>query len=512
MNLGYVESFQFSMAKPLAISDEPLTISNNLHLICKESAVTTAYCLDDFESSLRTSHRLLIRQQNTLLLFQANSSTVAKQKCPAKWRFHTELEDGPVKSAIQDCSPIRAILPGSKNTLNTQYFLVLDDNGKTNARFTLYQFTAVKQSFTLGVTQPLRGFASEHDLLQKYLNEQGAKVIKSYDQLFKQCGFDQSVYNAKPTLDIAVNDPIIETANHLITVFMDVARQNEAGLKVDDDTEFLHDYRVSLRKVRSVLSLFKGVYGESENSALKQDFSGIMKATNRLRDLDVYLLDKSVFFDLLSPRMHTGLEQMFDAFAIERKKQLKLVSKKLNSKDYEHTMQTLKDKFSSVGNLPIGPKAFTPSLSFATKLIWKRYKKVCEIARQINAETPDEEVHELRIQCKKLRYLMEFFSSLFPREMLKELIQSLKRLQNNLGLFNDYSVQQVSLEEFLITYAQTHPNKHLIAMAESIGALIVLLEQKQLAERAKVMQSFAVFDSPETRKEFSEIFHHGISQ
>jgi len=68
---------------------------------------------------------------------------------------------------------------------------------------------------------------------------------------------------------------------------MAIARQNEDGIKADYDTEFLHDYRVSLRKVRSVLSLFKG-----ENIALKQAFSDIMKGTNQLRDLDVYLLDK----------------------------------------------------------------------------------------------------------------------------------------------------------------------------------------------------------------------------
>ena len=506
MSIGYIKPFQFSMVNPLAISDEPLAISDDLQLVCKESAATTAYCLDDFDSSLRTSQRLLVRHHNSLLLFQAKSSTVLKQQCSAKWRFYTELEDGPVKAAIQDCNPIRAILPGIKNRLNMQNFILLDDDGKTNARFTLYQLAAANQALTFGVTQPLRGYDAEHDLLQKFLTEKGAGVMDSYDQVFAQCGFDQPIYTAKPALDIAVNEPVIETTNHLIAVFLDVARQNEAGIKTDYDTEFLHDYRVSLRKVRSVLSLFKGVYSESENRVLKQNFSDIMKVTNRLRDLDVYLLDKPVFFSLLPPRMHTGLEQMFDAFTKERKKQLQLVIKKLNSKDYAHTMQALQDKFSAVENLSPGPKASTPSLSFASNLIWKRYNKVCVLARHIDEETPDEEVHQLRIQCKKLRYLMEFFSALFPQNILNELIKSLKRLQNNLGLFNDYSVQQTSLEEFLTTYAQTHRNKNLIAMAESIGALIILLLQKQLAERAKVMQSFTIFDSPETRMKFSEVF------
>jgi hypothetical protein len=49
-------------------------------------------------------------------------------------------------------------------------------------------------------------------------------------------------------------------------------------------------------------------------------------------------------------------------------------------------------------------------------------------------------------------------------------------------------------------------------MTESIGALIILLQQKQCYERDQVMQSFSHFDSPLIRKEFSEVFHHGIKQ
>ncbi len=58
---------------------------------------------------------------------------------------------------------------------------------------------------------------------------------------------------------------------------------------------------------------------------------------------------------------------------------------------------------------------------------------------------PDEAVHQVRIQCKKLRYLVEFFSELLPAEETEHIEKQLRRLQNTLGLFNDYSVQQRSL-------------------------------------------------------------------
>ena len=59
----------------------------------------------------------------------------------------------------------------------------------------------------------------------------------------------------------------------------------------------------------------------------------------------------------------------------------------------------------------------------------------------------DEDLHNLRIDCKKLRYLLEFFTSLFPKTQMKLLIKQLKQLQDNLGDFNDLSVQQARLLE-----------------------------------------------------------------
>lgn len=512
MCIGYIEPFQFFLNKPLNMSDQSLSISDDMRLIGSGSTTTTAYCLDDFESSLKLSKRLLLRYQNNLLLLQTNTSGALKQKCSSKWRFISQLDDGEVKKNLSDCSPIRAFLPGNKNTLHIEQYTLLDDNEKTIARCTLYHLNNADHSLIFGVSHPLRGYDAEHALLQEFLCKHGAIAINSYADIYAQCGFDQPVYNAKPKLDISVDTPAIETAGHLIEVSIGVARQNEDGIKADYDSEFLHDYRVSLRKVRSVLSLFKGVYSEADTMALKQDFSDIMKETNRLRDLDVYLLDRQELFELLPARMHVGLEQMFDAFTVERKKQLQQVIKMLNGKSYQHSMQAMQDKFSSADKLSAGPKALTASLPFATKLIWKRYGKVCRIARQIETSTPDVEIHQLRIQCKKLRYLMEFFSTLFPQKMLKDLIKSLKRLQDNLGRFNDFSVQQESLQEFLTTYAKKHRTKNLIPMAESIGALIILLQQKQCQERSQIMQSFSHFDSPEIREEFSQVFHHGTNQ
>jgi CHAD domain-containing protein len=81
-------------------------------------------------------------------------------------------------------------------------------------------------------------------------------------------------------------------------------------------------------------------------------------------------------------------------------------------------------------------------------VIYKRYRRIVKKGSKISETTPDEKLHELRIDCKKLRYLLEFFTSLFPENEMKKLVKQLKQLQENLGDFNDLSVQQ----EFLVNH------------------------------------------------------------
>lgn len=115
-------------------------------------------------------------------------------------------------------------------------------------------------------------------------------------------------------------------------------------------------------------------------------------------------------------------------------------------------------------------------------------------------------MHDLRIHCKKLRYLMEFFAPVFPKRDLKRLIKALKRLQDNLGRFNDCAVQQKSLQT-LLRSLDGAPDRGNLDLAQSIGALIAVLHHRQIAERASVMQSFSRFDSKETARTFRRLFH-----
>ena len=350
----------------------------------------------------------------------------------------------------------------------------------------------------------MRGYAKGHRKLAAALQKQGARGREESFDFYRFLGIPEKCYTSKPRLPIVPDAPILDTTRGIITTYIQVARANEAGVQADYDTEFLHDYRVSLRKVRSVLSLFKGVFAETDTIRLKQVFAEMMQQTNRLRDLDVYLLDKDLYFSMVPESLHEGLHEMFASFAKERRQQLKQVNEMLQSENYQRRISELTELFEEPGRIETGPQSPEVLLEFACQKIWKRYKKVCKIARSITNATADETVHDLRIHCKKLRYLMEFFSPLFPKKEIKALIRSLKRLQDNLGRFNDFSVQQISLQNFLQEHSEQQNPR--LKLAESIGSLVTVLHQRQLEERRHVMENFACFDSAEIRASFQTLF------
>ena len=462
--------------------------------------------LDCFDQSIRKSGKALIFSNKKLILLQQDGATL-NQAADEASMFVTELQDGRVKSALGFVSPMRLILPVASGTSSLHQIRVVDDEQKTHARVNLQTFQAngVDTLVTLATLQALRGYDKAFDLMRQKIEKLGWNREQDISSLYGRLIAGYQPYNPKPDIAISKDERAFQAANDIIKAYIEIARLNEAGILADKDTEFLHDYRVSLRKVRSVLSLFKGIYSDEQTQMLKQAFADLMSPTGRLRDLDVYLLDRQHYFELLPESLHDGLAIMFDIFEAERKDELVKLSTHLKSRAYKNRINSLAKNFSEPDSLPAGANADYSANLYASMLIWKRYRKVCKVARAITPTTDDSEVHDLRIQCKKLRYLMEFFSPMYLAKKIKGLIKALKLLQDNLGLFNDYSVQQDSLQAFLLSHASKGRKQDLV-VTKTVGALIAMLYQKQLQERARVISNFEIFDSPTIQQQFRELF------
>ena len=208
------------------------------------------------------------------------------------------------------------------------------------------------------------------------------------------------------------------------------------------------DYRICMRKIRSVLSLLKGIYPEEKTNELKVLFARYCDATNKLRDLDVYLLAREQYAQMLPEALRPPLQEVFHDFGRERRRALRKVVRDLSSTDYRASIEKVERFFSAAADIPETDVSREPAGPLIAQRIYKRYKRILKIERGLGSDTPDEVLHKVRIHCKKLRYLIEFFSELLPEGETEQIEKQLRRLQTCLGVFNDCSVQQRSLLQY----------------------------------------------------------------
>ena len=140
----------------------------------------------------------------------------------------------------------------------------------------------------------------------------------------------------------------------------------------------------------------------------------------------------------------------------------------------------------------------------ARQCIYKRYRRIVRDGQYILKHMEDELLHELRLQCKKLRYLLEFFACLFPRKKMRRLIKQLKVLQENLGEFTDYAVQQEWLLDMAQQLPESDPRTRQALVAS--GALIENLERRQTSVKAEFAKVFGRFAAPRNQQTYKELF------
>jgi CHAD domain-containing protein len=402
---------------------------------------------------------------------------------------------------------LRALLPLHKFTLERIRFAVKNRDDKSVAwleMITIKSTDLESNSVSKSMLQllPVRGYDSELIKVEKVIRKTGLEPRHGslLESNLLVSGVVPMQYQAKPDVVIKPSEETREVVLHYVKALFKVVRENEEGILADLDIEFLHDYRVSLRRIRSILTLVRKVFSVEESRWLKQQFKMLAKRTNALRDLDVYLLERKSYSALLPSTLSMGIDALFESLAKKRRREVNRVKRWLRSADYMQIVEAIEQRLDGEAELlGVGLRSERPVLAVAQQELSRHFHKVGKLGEVIDDTTPDDEVHDLRLECKQLRYLLEFFGVLFPKKMESKAIATLKKLQDNLGRFNDLSVQQESLEHTLQSEmrAKQQASPELLA---ALGGLIGALNLEQREERALVSASFSHFYTEQTIK------------
>jgi CHAD domain-containing protein len=287
---------------------------------------------------------------------------------------------------------------------------------------------------------------------------------------------------------------------------VEVIEANLPGTIADVDAEFLHDFRVAVRRSRAVQRELKGVFPPAELAVHRGELRWLQQVTGPSRDLDVYVLDFDEFRQSVPEQFRGDLDPLLAVLRGRRLTARREMVRELRSDRAREAIAGWASFLERLESLPEEdrPDALRPIAAVAGERITKVYRGMVRMGRAIDASTPPEAYHELRKKGKELRYLLELFGLLlFPPEVVKPMIRSLKSLQDVLGRHQDREVQVATLRS-LADEVSALPGGAPALMA--MGLLVDRLLIDERTARGEFAATFHEFAGREQRRLVRETF------
>jgi CHAD domain-containing protein len=435
------------------------------------------------------------------------------QRMEQEPKFAQDLPSGPLTDRLAEVLEMRVLLSKVIVQQDWRNFALIDGEEKTVARIALvsnvYRSVNRKQTGSLEsrlVVRPLKGYGTYFEKILEHLKPLQLQSCERslYLDALSSVRVKAGDYSSKLNYSLDPEVRSDSTAKRIMLGLLDTLEANIAGTKANLDSEFLHDLRVATRRTRSAMSQIKGVFDPQELEPFKRGFGWIGQITGPTRDLDVYLLQYDGYRASLPEVIQNDLDP-FHAFLVRHHKEAhdKLV-RQLNAPHFRKLIKSWRIWLETpVQEQPVAGNATEATAQLADRGIAKLYRKVLRQGTAIDADTPAEYLHELRKECKKLRYLMEFFQSLYSKPEIRRLIKLVKIILDNLGEFQDLEVQAKSLETFGdMMLKEGAPASALMAM----GILVGKLFDRQAQARREFHDLFSEFRREENQKAFRKLF------
>jgi len=180
--------------------------------------------------------------------------------------------------------------------------------------------------------------------------------------------------------------------------------RHEAGVRIGEDPEAVHQARVATRRLRSTLRTFSSLLDSEWTDRLRDELKWLADLLGAVRDTDVLLERFSEHLAALpaadaklGPRLLAGLVEQRDS---ARRRLLQAMA----SDRYAVLLDDLVAATAAPALLPGGDR---PAAEVMPPLVAKPWKKLRKEVRKAGDDPADEQLHHIRIRAKRARYAAE---------------------------------------------------------------------------------------------------------
>ncbi len=494
------------------------TLSLCLTVIARGERETDRSYYDTFDGLLYSDGLSVVHERGRLALVDrdtgAEHATLVTPR-PTQPMLPMKLANGAFRDAIMPIVEVRALLPLVHVHSLVHGIDVLDDERKTVVRMMLEQPAVVASS---SVDRPLRprirlaavrGYDDELAAVQRRLETELHFTPADQpliDEAVRAAGGVPGGIPSKISVPLAPDQRADAATVTILRALARVIEANVDGTVADVDAEFLHDFRVAVRRSRAVQRELKRVFPPAALAAFRTEFKWLQTISGDSRDLDVYVLEFDVMRAMIPGVMRRDLDPLLRVLEDRRTHARREMAQALHSararrvlSEWGAFLEELVEQ-----DTEDRPDAALPIAEVGGRRITRVFRRMVKMGSAITPESPAEEYHELRKKGKELRYLLELYGApLFPPEVVKPMIKTLKALQDVLGRHQDREVQRAMLQSLRDEVA-SRPGGPAALMA--MGALIQRLGEDEQAAREEFHATFAVFAARDQRQLVKETF------
>lgn len=285
--------------------------------------------------------------------------------------------------------------------------------------------------------ESLKAGEEELDDIARLVRRAGAREHDRRPKLFRALSLPAPESATPPEADAPLVDHLTWTLARHVRWLM----AHDPGTRLGMESESLHQMRVAVRRLRSVLRAARPILPRDWNESLTKELSWLGECLGQARDLDVQIAYFQEEIGQLDEPDRKPLAQFVTYLQSKRAHAQQMVLSALNSARYFDLVHRLEQ----AAHDPPVVDATTPDTLHA--LAKREFKKLKKAVRHIGPEPNDAILHAVRIKTKRTRYAAELalWSAGKPAARF---IKQARAVQDLLGAYQDSVTAETYIRSF----------------------------------------------------------------
>ena len=263
------------------------------------------------------------------------------------------------------------------------------------------------------------------------------------------------------------------------------ALRHEAGARTGADIEDVHRMRVATRRLRSAFRFFGAYMALPHQDEIVAGLRDLARRLGAVRDLDV-LIERLEQEAAIESADRPTIDAIIAALDQDRAVARDDLVAYLDGPGMATLRAHVADGLTQPASGPPA-KRDRPVRTAGPRLLARRAARVLADGADLLAPT-SEELHDLRIQLKRLRYAAEFLLPYTQGSRLKPLIRNTTRLQDVLGELHDGDVMLDMLRRLVANASERGENG--VVLPGVVAAAVIRLLARQADRRDTLLLRF----------------------